>query len=87
MNKISIDRVIKMETYIYQRAKTNTLTQVELLSYLNWMDGINLYEYSDDDLRKFLNCLEELYGGDVDNYATLLGTMRPKLKFPPINLN
>jgi hypothetical protein len=88
MNKISIDRIIKMEKYIYGRAKSNQLTQIELIKYLDWLSDIDMELYNESDINKFLGCLHELYGDDLHGYITKMGSIKVHpINFPPINLN
>jgi hypothetical protein len=85
----SIETLIKLERYIYNQVKNNTLTYYELLKYLEHIESIDMFKYSDNDLAKYLNCLEELYGdGEVKFPA--IDKVHRKInfsKFPPICLN
>jgi len=85
----SIETLIKLERYIYNQVKNNTLTYYELLKYLEHLESIEMSDYSDDDLGKYLNCLEELYGDGEVKFPQIDKVRRRVrlIKFPPICLN
>jgi hypothetical protein len=85
----TMDDIIKMERFIYSQIKFNRLSYYELLRYLEFLESLNMHEYKDEDIQRYFDCLEELYGDGEVAFPSIRKGVKgiQKLKFPPLNNN
>lgn len=85
----TMTELIRMERYIHSQVKTNKLTYYELLKYLEFLESINMNAYSEEDIQRYLNCLEDLYGDGETEFTSIRKGVKgiQRINFPPIHSN